>query len=141
MLVTLSIILENPNVNVSFGLQKGSGNKLEIAQKQQSVTGENLCFEFTTEVKPDKNNAHLADFKGPFIHGAAGERFIYINIGSYAGATDEPWDRRLKIPLTGINMATVGGDNTQLITCVPGKGKDGTPNCATVKPFAGWNLK
>jgi len=28
-----------------------------------------------------------------------------------------------------------------LQTRVPGKGKDGTPNCATVKPFAGWNVK
>jgi len=28
-----------------------------------------------------------------------------------------------------------------LQTSVPGKGKDGTPNCATVKPFAGWMVK
>jgi len=140
MLVTLSVILENPNVNVSFALQKGSGSNFEVAQKQQSQTGEDLCFEFETDIKPDKNNANLADFVGPFIQGSIGGRFIYLNIGTYAGAPDEPWDRRLKIPLTGINMTMVN-DNIHLIAHVPGKGKDGTPNCATVKPFAGWKLK
>ncbi|PTQ97018.1 hypothetical protein C8P68_104512 [Mucilaginibacter yixingensis] len=140
MLITLSIILENPNIDVSFALQKGSGSRFEVAQRQQSKTGEDLCFELTTEVKPDKNNPHLADFRGPFIQGTPGERFIYLNIGKYAGAADEPWDRRLKIPLTGISMATAN-DNVHLITHVSGQGKDGTPNCATVKPFVGWKLK
>jgi uncharacterized protein DUF5990 len=27
-----------------------------------------------------------------------------------------------------------------LQTKVPGTGKDGGPNCATVKPFSGWHL-
>jgi hypothetical protein len=33
--------------------------------------------------------------------------------------------------------------NPQLLfeAIVPGTGKDGGPNCATVKPFAGWRLK
>ena len=31
--------------------------------------------------------------------------------------------------------------NLIIETHVPGTGKDGTPNCATVKPFAGWKVK
>jgi Family of unknown function (DUF5990) len=31
------------------------------------------------------------------------------------------------------------GHNKILETKVPGTGRDGGPNCATVKPFEGWN--
>ena len=42
----------------------------------------------------------LPNFAGPFVQGPAGERFVYINIGTYAGQLNTPWSRRLKIPLS-----------------------------------------
>jgi Family of unknown function (DUF5990) len=78
------------------------------------------------------------------VQGPSGERFVYIDIGTCAGQTDTVWSRRLKIPLRGITLIMIGQlqNNTQMIleTRVPGTGKDGGPNCATVKPFAGWKL-
>jgi len=81
---------------------------------------------------------------GPFVQGSKGGRFVYIGIGTYAGQPDSPWSRRLKIPLTGINSAMVDrvmrDSSLIFVTTVPGTGKDGGPNCATVKPFAGWQV-
>ncbi len=122
----LKVVLENAPAGVDFGLQKGSGSKYETVQKQRSGNGD-LTFEFSVTMKPGP------DFSGPFVQGKAGERFVYLDIGTCAGQFDSPWTRRLKIPLRDIP-----GTATQLETRVPGTAKDGGPNCATVKPFAGW---
>src|SRR6266705_4795042 len=55
----------------------------------------------TVTVKTGRND-DLPNFAGPFVQGPAGERFVYIDIGTYAGQTNTPWSRRLKIPLSGI---------------------------------------
>jgi hypothetical protein len=67
------------------------------------------------------------------------ERFVYIDIGTCAGQIDSCWSRRLKVPLRGITMDMVEA-GAILEARIPGTGKDGGPNCATVKPFDGWKL-
>jgi hypothetical protein len=71
-------------------------------------------------------------------------RGIYVDIGTYAGQADSCWSRRLKIPLKGITWDTIDRLSARaeavLETRVPGTGKDGGPNCATAKPFEGWEL-
>lgn len=134
------IILESPPAGVDFGLQKGSGNDYEVVQKQRSKTGD-LIFELTARVKEGKDGEPV--LLGPFTHGPPHERFAYLDIGTYAGQTDTPWIRRLKIPFRGItwdlvNKASRGAH--LLETRVPGTAKDGSPTCATVKPFAGWQV-
>ena len=137
--LSLRIILENPLAGVDYALQSGSGGKFELVQKQVSGTGD-LIFNLMANVKGSKDE--LPDFSGPFIQGNKGERFIYINIGTYAGNPNSEWGRRLKVPLRDITWEAISKlvSNQQLVleTSVPGKGKDGTPSCATVKPFAGW---
>lgn len=132
------IILEKPVPGVKTGMQKGSGNKHEILQIQQSSV-EDLTYTFSIKVKTGKDGQ--PDFGGPFVQGPAGERFVYLSIGTLAGQRDSPWTRRLKIPLRGITwemVKQVTDAGRMLQTTVPGKGKDGTPSCATVKPFDGW---
>lgn len=137
--LTLRIILEKPTPGVDFALQKGTGNNYEKIQKQRSA-GEDLNFQFDIRVKPDKDGN--PDFFGPFVQGPRGGRFVYLDIGKLAGQFDSIWDRRLKIPLTGIDnkiLKLLNNDPEKYLeTKVPGTGKDGGPNCATVKPFAGW---
>ena len=78
------------------------------------------------------------------MQGPVGERFVYIDIGTCAGQIDSNWSRRLKIPLRGITWNMIQQLETNahsfLETHVPGVGRDGGPNCATVKPFDGWKL-
>jgi len=139
--LTFQIRLEKPPAGIDFGLQKGHGNSYETVQKQRSAAGD-LYFEFTVKLKAAVNAG--PDFLGSFVQGKKEARFVYIGIGTYAGQTNTPWSRRLKIPLTGITSAMTGKlvNDPSLIfaTSVPGTGKDGGPNCATVKPFIGWAI-
>ena len=134
------IILESPPAGVDFGLQKGGGRDYEVVQKQRSKTGD-LHFEFSARVKEGKDGEPV--LLGPFVHGPPHERFAYIDIGTYAGQTDCLWSRRLKIPFRGITWDLVKKASRReylLETRVPGTAKDGSPTCATVKPFAGWKV-
>jgi hypothetical protein len=137
----LRIVLEKPIADVDFGLQKGSGNNYETIQKQRSK-GEDLHFEFKIGVKESKDG--MPAFSGPFVQGPTGEKFVYIDIGTYAGQTNTGWSRRLKIPLKDIVWETINQSltNSQMIleTRVPGTGKDGGPTCGTIKPFSGWKI-
>ena len=139
--LTIRIILESPPTGVDFGVQKGSGNKYETILKQRSGKSD-LCFEIKISVKESKTS--LYDFAGPYVHGPANERFIYVDIGTAAGQVNSAWTRRLKIPLRDISSETIkqilADSSLVLETKVPGTGRDGGPNCATVKPFAGWYL-
>ncbi len=139
--LTLKIVLENPPGGVDFGLQKGSGNKYQTIQIQRSGD-KNLEFEFAITVK--LTNDGLPNFLGEFVQGPPARRFIYIDIGTYAGQKDSGWSRRLKIPLTEISLNTIKelstNNNKILEARVPGTGKDNGPNCATVKPFSGWHI-
>ena len=80
---------------------------------------------------------------GPFTHGPVDGRFTYLDIGTYAGQTNTQWSRRLKIPFRDITWDVVkkaANGKRVLETRVPGTAKDGSPTCATVKPFAGWKV-
>jgi len=135
--VTLRIVLEKPLGGVEYGIQKGKGINYETIQKQVPSSGA-LTFEINVDVKFDEKNNPV--FIGPFAQGPPQERFIYVDIGTSAGQKNTHWSRRLKIPLSGIskNLIERASTNSILITKVPGIGKDGGPNCATVKPFDGW---
>lgn len=140
--ITLEIILNNPTPKVVFGLQKGFGNNYETIQKQIS-TSNDLSFTFSVKVKGDKTKDSFPKFAGSFVQGPAASKFVYIDIGKAAGQFDSFWSRRLKVPLTGITWKDIDSlsSDSMLQTNVPGTGKDGGPNCATVKPFSGWYIK
>jgi hypothetical protein len=123
-------------------LQKGSGNNYETVQKQIAISND-LSFTFTIKVKGDSAKDKLPKFSGSFVQGPADSKFVYIDIGTYAGQADSVWSRRLKVPLTGISWKDIDSLSTNSIlqTSVPGIAKDGGPNCATVKPFEGWHIK
>ena len=124
--ISLRIILRNPTAGVDFGLQKGRGRNYEVVQKQRS-TGKDLTFDFSAAVKTAQDGA--PDFTGPFVQGSRGDRYVYIDIGTYAGQADTCWSRRLKIPLSRITSKLIKSHST-LIADVPGAGKNGEPNCA-----------
>jgi uncharacterized protein DUF5990 len=137
--LTLRIVLENPPTGVDFGLQKGRGTDYETIQKQRSKTND-LCFEFIVGLRTSRKDA-VPDFSGSLVQGPPGGRFVYLDIGTYAGQKDTCWSRRLKVPLSGITwdmLDRMASSRSILEARVPGTGKDGGPNCATVKPFDGW---
>lgn len=140
--ITLQIVLLKPTPNVAFGLQKGTGPNYTTVQKQ-IATSNDLHFTFAVIVKGDRSKHKFPKLSGSFVQGPADNKFVYIDIGTYASQSDSKWSRRLKIPLTGITWDDIDSlsSNAMLQTVVSGTGRDGGPNCATVKPFAGWQLK
>jgi hypothetical protein len=140
--ITLQIILVKPPPQVVFGLQKGSGNNYETVQKQIPAAND-LIFTFTILVKGDRVKDRIPKLSGSFVQGSADNKFVYIDIGTCAGQPDTIWSRRLKVPLKGITWKDIDSlpAHSMLQTIVPGTAKDGGPNCATVKPFAGWHRK
>lgn len=138
--LTLRIVLEKPLAGVDIGVQKGHGNDYETFQTQKAKN-QDLRFEFTVRVKEGKDGQ--PNFLGPFAQGPASGRFVYLDIGTYAGQTNTPWGRRLKIPLGGISWQMIEKalrSSTAIETRVPGTGGDGGPTCGTVKSFDGWKL-
>jgi len=124
--LTLKLVLEKPTAGVDFGVQEGRGSSYQVVHKQRSA-GHDLSFEFNVTVKTGKDGA--PDFAGPIVQGAAGERFFYIDIGTYAGQTKTQWSRRLKVPLCDIAWDMVNSKRI-LVANVPGTDKDGGPSCA-----------
>ncbi len=131
--LTLRIILEQPPPGVTFGIQKGKSSVYETILKQQSDGGD-LVFEFPIEVRDGQTGD--PDFGGPIVQGPREGRFVYLDIGTYAGETGSPWQRRLKVPLSGITRQMLKAKLLQ--TRIPGTGRDGTPSCGTVRDFGGW---
>jgi hypothetical protein len=129
------IILEKPPAGVDYALQEGGGSNYKTVQTQRSM-GRDLTFQFSARVRDGKDGQ--PNFLGPFIQGPTHERFVYLDIGTYAGQSGTVWSRRLKVPLRGISWEMIENKKT-LKTTVPGTAKDGSPTCATVKPFAGWH--
>lgn len=140
--IKLRIVVEAAPPDVMFGLQLGSGSKYETIQKQVVSSKSDIAFSFNIKIKGDRKKDKEPDFLGQHAQGIAGDRFIYLDIGTYAGQSDSIWSRRLKVPLTGITWKMIDQlDSDHILeTKVPGVGRDGGPNCATVKPFGGWHV-
>jgi hypothetical protein len=94
------IVLEKPPPGVDFALQEGKGSEYKLVQKQRSDGGD-LTFDCTVTVKDNREDGR-PNYLGPLTHGPPTDRFIYFDIGQFAGQKDCPWNRRLKIPLVGI---------------------------------------
>jgi len=137
----LRIVLEAAPAGPDFGLQKGHGSDYKPVQVQRSGPKE-LFFECSVDVITN-GKISAARFLGPFVQGPADGKFLYLDIGEFAGQKESGWSRRLKIPLSGITAALLrrAVKGAGLETRVPGIGKDGGPNCGTVKPFAGWRVR
>jgi hypothetical protein len=138
--VLLRIVLVAPPASVEFGIQQGKGNDYTMIQKQRSKDGD-VSFEFTVVVK-DNRDDDLPNFLGPLTQGPTTGRFIYIVIGKSAGQIHSCWQRRLKVPLSGITWDMIAKASTKMLleARLPGTGKDGGPSCATVKPTDGWKV-
>ncbi|MFN8355487.1 MAG: DUF5990 family protein [Spirosomataceae bacterium] len=133
------IVLEMPPPNVNIGIQKGKGSHYQTEQIQRSKAS--MEFEFYLTVKWADD--HTPIFGGDWAQGSPKERFVYLDIGTYAGQQDASWGRRLKVPIHTISAASVQQALSQALVVtirIPGTGKDGGPTCGTYKSPEGWQL-
>src|SRR5262245_61849467 len=93
--VPVRLTLVTPPPGVDFGVQYGRGARYEAHSVQRSA-GQDLSFDFSLNVAAPEG---APNFLGPYAQGPADGRFGYIDVGTYAGQTDTPWSRRIKVPL------------------------------------------
>lgn len=80
-------------------------------------------------------------FLGDFVRREGPDRrFVYIRIGSMSGDHSAGWQRRAKIDIHDIPAPLLdrARNGAVLEAVLPGRGKDGTPACATVRPKEPW---
>jgi hypothetical protein len=136
----LRIVVDQPVPGVLLKLQRGRTDLVEPT----AATPAAVVFDFTVRVGPAPAG-QPPRFLGPFTQGPPGGRFVYVNVGTYAGQEDTPWARRAKVPLTGITAAQVKAalakPGAHLEVHFPGRGPDGGPTCATVRlPAGAWEV-
>lgn len=137
----LRLILVDAPSGVDYGVQRGRGADGEPTFVQQRVRGD-VAFDFSITVSDDGKHDRPG-FSGEFVQGTPARRFIYIDVGTYAGQANTPWSRRMIVPLADITRDHVAKALTPghcLSVRIPGTAKDGGPNCATVSFIEGWQV-
>ena len=140
--VPIRLVLVDPPPGIDFGIQRGGGAQYEILFVQRRKRGD-VVFDFSLTVADNRKDG-LPNFKGPFAQGPLASRFIYVDVGTYAGQKDTPWSRRMKVPLQGITWPLIhkamSKPEHKLSARIPGTGKDGGPSCATVQLLGDWQV-
>ncbi len=125
--VTLRLIIDDPVPGVRYSLQKD-----DMPFEPRTAGDGPLAFELPITLYPDGR------MTGPFVRREGPvRRFIYIRIGTSAGDHASEWNRRAKIDIHDIPKDLLV-PNARLEVHLPGRGKDGSPACATVRSVTGW---
>ncbi|HET6214820.1 MAG TPA: DUF5990 family protein, partial [Micromonosporaceae bacterium] len=84
------------------------------------------------------------DFTGPYVHGRAGDRFLYLSWGTVDGAGTFEMFRRAKIRFADIDaglMRDSMAGGTVLVGRLALTDRSGHPLCARVRPeWIDWRL-
>jgi hypothetical protein len=140
--VPIRLILVDPPGGVDFGIQKGRGASYETMFVQQRSHGD-IPFDFSLTVNDNRSDG-FPNFTGAFAQGPPTGRFVYVDVGTLAGQKNTQWSRRMKVPLQGITwslLRKVAAKPGHVLSArIPGTGKSGGPNCATVKPLGEWEI-
>ena len=128
--ITLRLTIADPVSGVRYSLQKADA-------PFQPVTAGDGPLSFDVPVRLSGDNRFL----GPFVRreGPA-RRFVYLRIGQLAGDHGSCWSRRAKIDIHDIppDLLAQARAGRTLEVVLPGRGKDGSPTCATVRPITPW---
>ena len=130
--ITLRLTITDPVPGVRYSLQQD-----DIPIEPVTATEAPLSFDVPIRLSDDGR------FLGPFVRREGPtRRFVYIRIGTSAGDHASEWSRRAKIDIHGIpaDLLAKARAGKVLEVTLPGRGKDGTPACATVRPTIDWRV-
>jgi len=125
--VTLRLIIDDPVPGVRYSLQKD-----DMPFEPRTASDGPLALELPITLHPDGR------MTGPFVRREGPvRRFVYIRIGTSAGDHASAWSRRAKIDIHTIPAALLV-PGALLEVHLPGRARDGSPACATVRPVMEW---
>lgn len=126
--LTLRLTIADPLPGVRYSLQDKANTPVDAV----TATEASLTFDCPVSLSPDGR------LTGRFIRREGStRRFVYIAIGKQAGDAGSDWDRRAKIDVHDIPAGLLKPGATLAVT-LSGRGKDGTPACATVRACGPW---
>lgn len=126
-IVTLRLTIDDPVPGVRYSLQKD-----DLPFEPLTAGDGPISFDAPVTLHPDGR------MTGPFVRREGPtRRFIYIRIGTSAGDHASLWSRRAKIDIHDIPPALLA-PGAVLEVHLPGRGKDGSPACATVRRLGEW---
>lgn len=129
--ITLRLTIADPVAGLHYSLQ----DKTNAPVGPVIATTTQLSFDVSVRLADDGR------MLGPFVRTEGKvRRFIYIAIGGQAGDCATPISRRAKIDVHDIpaDLLSLARQGHVLEAVLPGRGRDGTPACATVRPLEGW---
>ncbi len=139
MEVAFRITVLDPPRGVAFCLQRGRSELIPPSRESER----SISFDFTLRVERGVGDGPPR-LLGPFAQGPPASRFVYVCSGKRAGQWDSCWDRRAKVPLTGVAASLIEQaaalPGAVLETQIVGTGRDGGPSCATVPLVGGWRV-
>lgn len=125
--VTLRLIIDDPVPGVRYSLQKD-----DMPFEPRTAGDGPLAFELPITLHPDGR------MTGPFVRREGPQRrFVYIRIGTSAGDHASAWSRRAKVDIHTIPAALLV-PGARLEVHLPGRARDGSPACATLRPIMEW---
>ena len=130
--ITLRLTIADPVPGVRYSLQKDDAPFEPVT----AADGAPLSFDVPIHLSADNR------VLGPFVRreGPA-RRFVYLRIGQMAGDHGSCWTRRAKVDIHDIPPLLLdrAREGQTLEVVLPGRGKDGSPACATVRPVSPWS--
>jgi len=136
----LRITVVDPPPDISWALQLGRDELV----KPTASTKARISFDFSVEVVTGDSPGAFR-LRGPAVQGRAGERFVYLCIGAYAGQVGAPAGWRAKISLEAITRKLLDAVKAKrsgvLEAQVAGTARDGGPSRASVPLLGeGWRI-
>lgn len=128
--ITLRLTIADPVPDVRYSLQEDDA-------PHDPATARDAPLSFDVPVRLSGDNRLL----GPFVRREGPDRrFVYIRIGRSAGDCASLWTRRAKVDIHDIGPALLDQARAGRVleVILPGRGKDGSPACATIRPIHPW---
>ena len=94
-------------------------------------------FEFDVDILPTDDGGW--DFRGPYVHGKRGERFVYLTWGDHPPAGEFHMFRRAKLHLSCLDgplVASAAEAGHHLVARLSLTDARGGPRCASLRPPA-----
>jgi hypothetical protein len=107
------------------------GNEIHIGIQRREAVEQNVPLSSEIVTFDCDLTANGDDFRGPYVHGKLGDRFIYLSWGRVTDGELRMFSR-LKLKLAGFEL----GPGARLDARVDLSDSKGQPRCGTAKPDA-----
>lgn len=132
-----------------FGLQDNSSAAHWKIHPGRVLSNGDIRLECECRVRRNPKTGKPS-FLGPFVHGKASDRFLYLSwrpTGWMPGMADPPrpgWVRRYKVrlgPITWAQVCRARSGHDLLEALAPGTADDGGPACGSAPLVGGWSVR